>query len=147
MLSMVGPALLIPLYVQNALGLSALLSGLVIMPGAIINGIMSVFTGRFYDKYGPRPLIFAGFTLLTICTLLLCFLKADTSYVSHHYICDPNVRSFITMMPINTVSENKTSHGTAIMNFGRVMSGSLGTALMVTFEYRCKMAGPSSSAR
>ncbi|MEJ7296321.1 MFS transporter, partial [Staphylococcus epidermidis] len=40
MLSMVGPALLIPLYVQNALGLSALLSGLVIMPGAIINGIM-----------------------------------------------------------------------------------------------------------
>ena len=61
MLSMVGPALLIPLYVQNALGLSALLSGLVIMPGAIINGIMSVFTGKFYDKYGPRPLIFTGF--------------------------------------------------------------------------------------
>ena len=97
MLSMVGPALLIPLYVQNALGLSALLSGLVIMPGAIINGIMSVFTGRFYDKYGPRPLIFAGFTLLTICTLLLCFLKSRyIIYVSHHYICDPNVRSFIT---------------------------------------------------
>ena len=45
MLSMVGPATY--LYVQNALGLSALLSGLVIMPGAIINGIMSVFTGRF----------------------------------------------------------------------------------------------------
>ena len=64
MLSMVGPALLIPLYVQNALGLSALLSGLVIMPGAIINGIMSVFTGKFYDKYGPRPLIFTGFILL-----------------------------------------------------------------------------------
>ena len=43
MMSMVGPALLIPLYVQNSLSLSALLSGLVIMPGAIINGIMSVF--------------------------------------------------------------------------------------------------------
>ena len=42
MMSMVGPALLIPLYVQNSLSLSALLSGLVIMPGAIINGIMSV---------------------------------------------------------------------------------------------------------
>ena len=47
MMSMVGPALLIPLYVQNALALSALLSGLVIMPGAIINGLMSVFTGSF----------------------------------------------------------------------------------------------------
>lgn len=47
MMSMVGPALLIPLYVQNSLALSALLSGLVIMPGAIINGIMSVLQVNF----------------------------------------------------------------------------------------------------
>ena len=42
------------------------------------------------------------------------------------------------MMPINTTGINsflrneEISHGTAIMNFGRVMAGSLGTALMVT---------------
>lgn len=139
MLSMVGPALLIPLYVQNALGLSALLSGLVIMPGAIINGIMSVFTGKFYDKYGPRPLIFTGFILLISCTFLLCFLKVDTSYT--YLIVNYAIRMFavsLLMMPINTTGINalKTediSHGTAIMNFGRVMAGSLGTALMVTF--------------
>ena len=139
MLSMVGPALLIPLYVQNALGLSALLSGLVIMPGAIINGIMSVFTGKFYDKYGPRPLIFTGFILLISCTFLLCFLKVDTYYT--YLIVIYAIRMFavsLLMMPINTTGINalKTediSHGTAIMNFGRVMAGSLGTALMVTF--------------
>ncbi|MDS3956052.1 MDR family MFS transporter [Staphylococcus epidermidis] len=139
MLSMVGPALLIPLYVQNALGLSALLSGLVIMPGAIINGIMSVFTGKFYDKYGPRPLIFTGFILLISCTFLLCLLKVDTSYT--YLIVIYAIRMFavsLLMMPINTTGINalKTediSHGTAIMNFGRVMAGSLGTALMVTF--------------
>ncbi len=49
------------------------------MPGAIINGIMSVFTGKFYDKYGPRPLIYTGFTILTITTIMLCFLHTDTS--------------------------------------------------------------------
>src|SRR5699024_3876995 len=81
MMSMVGPALLIPLYVQNALGLSAFLSGLVIMPGAIINGVMSIFTGKFYDKYGARPLIITVFSLLTIFSIMLCFLKADTSYM------------------------------------------------------------------
>ena len=41
------------------------------------------------------------------------------------------------MMPINTginaLRNEDISHGTAIMNFGRVMAGSLGTALMVTF--------------
>lgn len=138
MMSMVGPALLIPLYVQNSLSLSALLSGLVIMPGAIINGIMSVFTGKFYDKYGPRPLIYTGFTILTITTIMLCFLHTDTSY--RYLIVVYAIRMFsvsLLMMPINTTGINslrneEISHGTAIMNFGRVMAGSLGTALMVT---------------
>lgn len=138
MMSMVGPALLIPLYVQNSLSLSALLSGLVIMPGAIINGIMSVFTGKFYDKYGPRPLIYTGFTILTITTIMLCFLHTDTSYTC--LIVVYAIRMFsvsLLMMPINTTGINslrneEISHGTAIMNFGRVMAGSLGTALMVT---------------
>ncbi len=138
MMSMVGPALLIPLYVQNSLSLSALLSGLVIMPGAIINGIMSVFTGKFYDKYGPRPLIYTGFTILTITTIMLCFLHTDTSYT--YLIVAYAIRMFsvsLLMMPINTTGINslrneEISHGTAIMNFGRVMAGSLGTALMVT---------------
>src|SRR5699024_12612800 len=67
--------------VQSALGLSAFLSGLVIMPGAIINGVMSIFTGKFYDKYGARPIIINGFSLLTIFSIMLCFLKADTSYL------------------------------------------------------------------
>lgn len=138
MMSMVGPALLIPLYVQNSLALSALLFGLVIMPGAIINGIMSVFTGKFYDKYGPRPLIYTGFTILTITTIMLCFLHTDTSYT--YLIVVYAIRMFsvsLLMMPINTTGINslkneEISHGTAIMNFGRVMAGSLGTALMVT---------------
>ncbi|GEQ05611.1 MDR family MFS transporter [Staphylococcus gallinarum] len=138
MLSMVGPALLIPLYVQNALGLSALLSGLVIMPGAIINGVMSIFTGKFYDKYGARPLVLTGFTLLTIFTVMLCFLKADTSYT--YLIIVYALRMFsvsLLMMPLNTaginsLSNKNISHGTAISNFGRVTAGSLGTALMVT---------------
>ena len=55
----------------------------------------------------------------------------------------------LLMMPINTTGinalDNKDiSHGTAIMNFGRVMAGSLGTALMVTFmSIGSKWIGPS----
>ncbi|CDR25803.1 MDR family MFS transporter [Staphylococcus schweitzeri] len=153
MMSMVGPALLIPLYVQNSLALSALLSGLVIMPGAIINGIMSVFTGKFYDKYGPRPLIYTGFTILTITTIMLCFLHTNTSYT--YLIIVYAIRMFsvsLLMMPINTTGINslkneEISHGTAIMNFGRVMAGSLGTALMVTLmSFGAKIFSATSSS-
>ncbi len=59
------------------------------MPGAIINGIMSVFTGKFYDKYGPRPLIYTGFTILTITTIMLCFLHTrHILYVFNSRICN-----------------------------------------------------------
>ena len=139
MMSMVGPALLIPLFVQNGLGLSAFMSGLVIMPGAILNGIMSVYTGEIYDKYGPRLLILIGFIILIATTASLSFLKYDSSYTM--LVVVYAIRMFavsLLMMPINTAGINALrnediSHGTAIMNFGRVMAGSLGTALMVTF--------------
>ena len=124
MMSMVGPALLIPLYVQNSLALSALLSGLLLScQGAIING-MSVL-GKFYDKYGPRPLIYTGFTILTITTIMLCFLH--TTHLIPYLIVVYAIRMFsvsLLMMPINTTGINslkneEISHGTAIMNFGR----------------------------
>lgn len=152
MMSMVGPALLIPLYVQNGLGLSAMLSGLVIMPGAIINGIMSIFTGKFYDNYGPRPLIYTGFALLITTTIMLSFLHPDTSYT--YLIVVYAIRMFsvsLLMMPINTTGINSLknddiSHGTAIMNFARVMAGSLGTALMVTLmSFGAKMFVPTEN--
>lgn len=69
---------------------------------------------------------------------MLCFLHTDTSYT--YLIVVYAIRMFsvsLLMMPINTTGINslkneEISHGTAIMNFGRVMAGSLGTALMVT---------------
>ena len=114
------------------------MSGLVIMPGAILNGIMSVYTGKIYDKYGPRLLILIGFIILIVTTASLSFLKYDSSYTM--LVVVYAIRMFavsLLMMPINTAGINALrnediSHGTAIMNFGRVM-GSLGTTLMVTF--------------
>ncbi|SUK10915.1 multidrug resistance transporter protein [Staphylococcus agnetis] len=136
--SMVGPALLVPIYIQNVLELSAFLSGLVVLPGAIINGLMSVVTGKIYDKVGARILIIPGFTLLLITTFLFSQITAHTSYT--YIIIVFTIRlisiSFI-MMPLNTAGINAlendmVSHGTAIMNALRTISGSMGTAIMVT---------------
>lgn len=136
--SMVGPALLIPIYIQNSLGLSALLSGLVVLPGAVINGVMSVVNGRLYDKVGARVLVIPGFALLLITTLMMAQLTAHTSYT--YVIIIFTIRLFsvsLLMMPLNTAGINSlpndmVSHGTAIMNTLRTISGSMGTALMVT---------------
>ncbi|MFO3703130.1 MDR family MFS transporter [Staphylococcus felis] len=136
--SMVGPALLIPIYIQNSLALSAMLSGLVILPGAIINGVMSVITGRIYDKVGARILVIPGFIILLGATVMMTQLTAHTPYL--YVLIMYTVRLFaisLLMMPLNTAGINSlpnhmVSHGTAIMNTLRTISGSIGTALMVT---------------
>ena len=88
-IGIVGPALLIPMYVQTGLGLSALLSGLVILPGAVFNAFISVYTGKIFDKYGIKVLVIPGFTVLIIMTILHAFLTTETPF---WYVCN-NLRN------------------------------------------------------
>ncbi|MDS8743090.1 MFS transporter, partial [Streptococcus pneumoniae] len=53
-------AILLPLYLQTGLGLAAVTAGLILLPGGVLNGLMSPITGRIYDKYGPRGLVIPG---------------------------------------------------------------------------------------
>ena len=52
---------LIPMYVQTGLGLSAGIIGVVILPGAVFNAFISVYTGKVFDRFGLRVLVIPGF--------------------------------------------------------------------------------------
>ncbi|MDU0481697.1 MDR family MFS transporter [Staphylococcus chromogenes] len=137
-IGIVGPALLIPIYVQTGLGLSAFLSGIVILPGAVVNAFMSTYTGKIYDKYGVKVLVIPGFILLIIMTILHIFLTAHTPF--WYVVLIYAIRMFsvaLLMMPLNTAGlnalENKeVSHGNAIMNSLRIIAGAIGTAISIT---------------
>ncbi|MCO4328706.1 multidrug efflux MFS transporter [Staphylococcus hyicus] len=137
-IGIVGPALLIPIYVQTGLGLSAFLSGLVILPGAVVNACMSTYTGKIYDKYGVRVLVIPGFILLMIMTILHIFLTSETPF--WYVVMIYAIRMFsvaLLMMPLNTAGlnalDNKdVSHGNAIMNSLRIIAGAMGTAISIT---------------
>lgn len=106
-IGIVGPALLIPMYIQSGLGLSAILSGIVILPGAVVNAFMSVYTGKIYDKYGLKILAIPGFILLIIMTILHCFLTTETPY--WYIVVIYAVRMFavaLIIMPLNTIGIN-----------------------------------------
>ncbi len=126
------------MYIQSGLGLSAILSGLVILPGAVVNAFMSVYTGKIYDKYGLKVLAVPGFILLIIMTILHCFLTTETPY--WYIVVIYAVRMFavaLIIMPLNTIGINaletkNISHGTAIINSLRIIAGAIGTAIMIT---------------
>lgn len=135
---MFAPMLLIPLYLQNVLGVSPMNSGLMLMPGAIVMGIMSPITGRVFDRIGARPLAITGLTITVITTYLFTQLTDTTSYA--YLISIYTIRMFgmsMIMMPIMTAGLNQLPqrlhpHGTAMVNTVRSVAGAIGTAFLVT---------------
>ena len=106
-ITMVSPALLIPIYIQTGLGQSALLSGVVVLPGAVINGLTMVYTGKIFDKHGIKVLVIPGFILLISMTFLYSFLTTGTPY--WFVILVYTIRMIalgLLVMPLNTVGLN-----------------------------------------
>src|SRR5699024_9411333 len=52
--AMIGTNIILPLYMQNMIGFTALESGLVLLPGAIIMGVSNPITGYLFDKFGGK---------------------------------------------------------------------------------------------
>lgn len=137
-MAMIGAAVILPLYMQNMHGFTALESGLALLPGAILQGIMNPITGRIFDKFGARWLLIPGLVLITVTTFMLAFLTDQTTFT---YIA--TVHAFrmlgiaMVMMPATTAGLNVLPmhlipHGTAVNNTFRQVSGAIGTALPIT---------------
>lgn len=135
---MISSELIIPMYLQNARGYSALDAGLALMPGAIIMGVMNPITGMLFDKIGSRLLSLIGLVCFTIGTFAFAFLTPDTSvaYIIGMYA----LRLFglsMFMMPLttsglNTLERRLYAHGNAVNNTMRQIAGAIGTSILVT---------------
>ncbi|OJT96091.1 MAG: MFS transporter, partial [Rhizobium sp. 63-7] len=79
MLAMSGPFILLPIYLQNVLGLSTLQTGLLLLPGGLIMGLCAPSVGGLYDRVGPRPLVIPGALLFAVVMWMLALLlQTDT---------------------------------------------------------------------
>lgn len=138
--SLLAAGVLMPIYLQSYMGYSATVSGLVIMPGAILMGIMNPFAGRLFDKYGPRVLSIIGLTVLTVSTVGFATLTSATNVVWITIIYTVRMFSLslvnmpITTWAMNALDNKVLNHGTSVNNTLRQVSGSLGTALLVSID-------------
>ncbi|BFH65690.1 DHA2 family efflux MFS transporter permease subunit [Paenibacillus azoreducens] len=137
-MAMFGAMLLLPIYLQNIRGFTPLQSGLLLLPGALLMGVMSPISGAIFDKTGARPLAIVGLAITAITTFEFSRLTSDTSFT--HLMLLYTIRSFgmsLIMMSVQTEGLNQLpprlgAHGTAMSNTMRQVAGSIGTALLVT---------------
>ncbi|MCI1489328.1 MAG: multidrug efflux MFS transporter [Limosilactobacillus mucosae] len=138
MIAMVGVELVLPLYLQIVHGMSAFHSGLTLLFGAIMMGVMSPITGHLFDRYGARRLAMTGMFILTIGTLPFAFLTRETPILDVVFLYA--VRMFgisMVMMPVTTSGMNALpfsmiSHGTAVNNTIRQVASSMGSAILIS---------------
>ncbi len=137
-MSLFGGMLLLPVYLQSIRGFSPLDSGLLLLPGSLLMGLMGPISGRLLDKFGIKPIAIFGLLIMTYATWELTKLSMDTSYstILGIYVLRSFGMSFI-MMPImtagmNALPQRMIPHGNAISNTVRQLAGSIGTAVLVT---------------
>lgn len=135
--AMFGTLTLLPLYLQNVVGLVAFESGLVLMPGSIMMGLLGPFMGRVYDAKGPRALLIPG-TLLITASLFTYSTVGETTPVWLLVIVQSvmSVGLAMSFTPLFSASlgslpKSLYSHGSASLNTMQQVGGAIGVAVLI----------------
>jgi MFS transporter, DHA2 family, multidrug resistance protein len=137
-IGMFGSTFLLPLFLQNSLGYTALQSGAVFLPVGIIQGAFSPISGWFSDKVSAKVPVVTGVGLLVFSFLLnsnLSFLTEHSYIMTSLYIRGLGMGLIFTplsTLSLITIPREKMAQASGIMNTVRQIGGSLGVALLST---------------
>jgi DHA2 family multidrug resistance protein len=156
-MGMFGSTFLLPLYLQNSMGYTAVQAGSVFLPVGIIQGFMSPIAGKVSDKFSPRAPMILGIIILGISFLLnsqLTYLSENSFVMTSLYL-----RGFamgIIFTPLSTlmllnIPREKMAQASGITNTVRQLGGSLGVAIFATMlttrvNYHMQMFGQAIQA-
>lgn len=133
-----GTVILLPIYTQKVLELSPLYTGLLLLPGGLVMGLMGPIVGRIYDRFGPRVLLVPGALIMTVIMVLLTLVGEDTSpysLLAGHILLSVGLASLMTPLftaGLGSVRPDLVPHGSAILATSQQVAGAAGTALFVT---------------
>lgn len=136
-LVMMGSSVMMPLYVQNVMGYSAVVSGLVTLPGSLATAAVSPFAGRFYDRMGIKKIFVAGASALLISNIGMYFLTMETPlFAAAALNVLRNLSIGSLMMPLLTwgtshVDARKIADASSLLTSLRTIAGSIGSAVFV----------------
>lgn len=137
-LALFGAEFLMPVYLQALRGRSALDTGLILLPLAVVAAITTPLAGRLYDKIGPRVLLTIGFGILMINTWQLSLIEADTPIQWILFLL--GLRGLALGLTVQTtfvtalgdVPKDAVARGSSLINSTRFVVQSIGVAILAT---------------
>ncbi|WP_454978551.1 MDR family MFS transporter [Corynebacterium propinquum] len=139
---LIGTVTMLPLFVQNGLGDGARTAGLIVLPGGVIQAVMSPIIGRVYDAVGPKPIMIPGAFLMAAGTWLFTTIGTETQVwqlVTFHVIFAFGFGLLMTPMmttALSSLTGELYSHGSAILTTLQQLAAAAGTALLMVILTR-----------
>lgn len=146
MLAMFGTIILLPIYLVQVQGFDTLGTGFLLMPGALLMGLLGPFVGRLFDKYGPRPLIIPAIFLVSAVLWALTLVDAHTWWpliLIGHIVMSVGFAFLFGPLfttSLSSVQPQLYSHGSAVLGSIQQVAGAAGVALFVAL-----MSGTTAS--
>ncbi|MDN6373241.1 MAG: DHA2 family efflux MFS transporter permease subunit [Brevibacterium aurantiacum] len=137
-LAMFGTFSLLPLYLQNVAGLNATQSGLVLLPGSILMGVLAPVMGRIYDARGPRTLLVPGSVMIAASMFAYSMVGVGTPtwvLVVIQTVMSLGLAGSFTPLfsaSLGSLDRKLYSHGSAALNTMQQVAGAAGTALLIS---------------
>lgn len=157
MMAMFSTMTLLPMFLQTVLLVTAFKSGLIMLPGSIISGIMGPIAGKLFDKFSPKVVIIPGIVLIAIAMWLFKGINPDTTVtqlIIMHSVLMVGLMFVMTAQTygLNQLTPDLYPHGTAVLNTLQQVAGAIGTAIFIskmssdTAEYMEKSPNPMDPA-
>jgi DHA2 family lincomycin resistance protein-like MFS transporter len=137
MVALFGVVILLPIYLQTIRGLDALQTGLMLLPGGLLMGLLGPVVGRLFDRWGPKGLATFGAVMLVIALWRLSTVATGTPVwvlVAYHLMFSLSLAFLFTpafTTALNPLPPSLYSHGSAILSTLQQVAGAAGTALLV----------------
>jgi MFS transporter, DHA2 family, lincomycin resistance protein len=137
MMALFGTIILLPIYLQNVLGLSTLQTGLLLLPGGLLMGLLGPHVGRLYDKVGPIKLLVPGVIVVSAVLWAMTLLGSATwvGYIlAGHVVMSVGFALLFTPLftaSLSSVKPSLYSHGSAVIGTVQQVAGAAGVALFV----------------
>lgn len=126
---------ILPQFIQRSMMIPVALTGIIMLPGGIVNALVSAIAGKLYDNYGVKTIAIIGFIIATIGAILLSLVSPKTSIayvIMSHVIlmigC-PLAMSPSQTHALNSLDVTENADGSTIINTLQQIVGAISTAV------------------
>ncbi len=134
---LLGSSVLLPLYTSRVLGMDALHTGLMLLPGGILSALLSPLVGNLSDRLGPRALVIPGALAFSGSIWLMTFFGQETSptYIVLTYLLLSTSVPFLNTpmmgLGLGSLPKHLYSYGSSALTTIQQVASAAATAVFV----------------